>query len=56
VLLPHVTDLWTDHIDSALRRANAIVPGIRRRLHDEAMEPVAQAGPPEREVSAKMPF
>jgi len=28
VLLPHVTYLWIDHIDSALRRANAILPGL----------------------------
>jgi hypothetical protein len=25
VLLPHVTDVWTDHIDSTLRRADAVV-------------------------------
>jgi hypothetical protein len=48
VLLPHVADLWTDHIDSALRRANAIVPGIRRALHEETMEPVVEVGPPRR--------
>jgi len=51
VLLPHVADLWTDRIDSALRRTNAIVPGIRRVLHDETMDPVVEVGPPER-VSA----
>jgi len=62
VLLPHVADLWTDHIDSALRRANAIVPGIRRSLHDETMEPVVEVGPPgrvfdpERWVDAEVPF
>jgi hypothetical protein len=62
VLLPQITDLWTDHIDSALRRANAIVPGIRRGLHDETMDPVVEVGPPvrawdpERVVAAEVPF
>ncbi len=62
VLLPHVTDLWTDHIDSALRRANAIVPGVRRRLHDETMDPVleveapARTSDPGRMVAADIPF
>jgi len=62
VLLPHFTDLRTDHIDSALRRANAIVPGIRRGLHDEAMDPVVEVGPPvrawdsDRVVAAEVPF
>ena len=62
VLLPHGTDLWTDHIDSALRRANAIVPGVRRGLHDETMGPVAEVGPPvrawdpDRVVAAEVPF
>ncbi len=62
MLLPHITDLWTDHIDSALRRATAVVPGIRRGLHDETMDPVVKVGPPvrawdpDRVVAAEVPF
>jgi hypothetical protein len=62
VLLPHVADLWTDHVDSALRRANAIVPGIRRTLHDETIDPVleveapARAFDPGRIIAADIPF
>lgn len=62
VLLPHVTDLWIDHVDSALRRANAIVPAIRRRVHDEMMEPVLEVAAParewdaERSLDAEVPF
>jgi hypothetical protein len=62
VLFPHVADLWTDHVDSALRRANAIVPGVRRRVHDERMDPVLEVAAPahawdaERSLSAEVPF
>ncbi len=46
VLLPHVTDLWTDHIYSALRRAIVLTPSIRRTLHDETMHPIVEVEPP----------
>ena len=62
VLLPHVADLWIDPFNSALRRANAIVPGIRRRLHDETMDPVREVAAPVRErggdrsLASEVPF
>ena len=46
VLLPRMTLLWTDHIDSALRRAHVLVPGVRRSLLDEVEHPVEAVEPP----------
>ena len=46
VLLPRMTMLWTDHIDSALRRAHVLVPGVRRSLLDEVEHPVEEVEPP----------
>ncbi len=46
VLLPHVTDLWTDHLDAALRRCHAVVPAVRRRPIDDIRDPVPEVGPP----------
>jgi len=62
VLLPHVAGLWTDHIDSALRRAKVLAPGIRRTLHDETIDPVLEVEPPRRafdparDMPADVPF
>jgi hypothetical protein len=61
VLLPHVADLSTDHVDSALPRANAIMPGVRRTLLDETMDPVLEVEAPAREwdpdrAVAALPF
>lgn len=46
VLLPRMTLLWTDHIDSALRRAHVLVPGVRRSILDEVEHPVEEVEPP----------
>lgn len=46
VLLPHVADLWTDHLDSALRRAHVVVPAVRRPPRDDLEDPVPEVGPP----------
>jgi hypothetical protein len=46
VLLPRMTLLWTDHIDSALRRAHVLVPGVRRSILDEVERPVEEVEPP----------
>lgn len=53
VLLPAVTELWSDHIESALRRARVIVPAFPRRALDEARDPVPVVEPPLVEVRAR---
>ena len=46
VLLPRMTLLWTDHVDSALRRARVLIPGVRRSILDEVEHPVEAVEPP----------
>lgn len=46
LLLPHLPDLWDDHIDSALRRAHAVVPAVRRIPEEEYALPVPEIDPP----------
>jgi hypothetical protein len=46
VLLPRMTLLWTDHIDSALRRAHVLVPAVRRSILEEMEHPVEEVEPP----------
>ena len=46
VLLPRMTLMWTDHIDSALRRAHVLIPGVRRSILDEVEHPVEAVEPP----------
>ena len=46
VLLPHVCDLWDDHIDSAIRRAHAVVPALRRTPQAERENPTPYVDPP----------
>ena len=46
LLLPHLPDLWEDHIDSALRRAHAVVPAVRRTPDEELNLPVPEVDSP----------
>ena len=46
VLLPRTTLLWIDHIDSALRRANIVVPAVQRSFFDEMEHPIEAVEPP----------
>ena len=46
LLLPHLPDLWDDHIDSALRRAHVIIPAVRRTPDEENALPVRDVDPP----------
>ncbi len=55
VLLPRVADLWTDHVDSALRRAHAVVPAFPRRPIDDAEEPLPVVDAPLAERSEPDP-
>ena len=54
VLLPRTTLLWTDHIDSALRRANVVVPAVRRSPFDEHLAPAPEVDPPVHSVWEQM--
>ena len=56
VLLPAVTELWSDHIESALRRARVVVPAFPRPALDEARDPVPVVDPPLVEVRARHSF
>jgi hypothetical protein len=62
VLLPRFADLWAAHVDSALRRANAIVLSVCRTLYDDTIDPVleveapARAFDPDPVVAADTPF
>jgi hypothetical protein len=53
VLLPHIADLWDDHIDSAIRRAHAVVPAVRRSPLVEINDPVPDIGPPIVEATSR---
>ena len=44
--LPHVTELWTDHVDAALRRAHVVVPAVRRPPREELERPIPEVRPP----------
>lgn len=46
VLLPHVTDLWTEYIESAIRRAVITTRGVRRPVDDEEADPLTEVEMP----------
>ena len=49
VLLPHVADLWSEHIESSMAHTEIVMPGVRRRPVDEMESPVPSVGPPSAE-------
>lgn len=46
VLVPHIAELWTDHVESALRRAEVVMPAFRRAAVHEFEDPTAVVDPP----------
>ena len=56
LLLPHLPDLWDDHIDSALRRAHVIIPAVRRTPDEETALPVPDVDPPLSESTGRRGF
>jgi hypothetical protein len=56
VHLPRVADLWSEHLESAIRRAEMVVPAVRRRPIDELEFPVPSVAPPIAEESSLHDF